>query len=544
MAVLRLIRDGEGLRNEVYPLGETTTLGRAVDAAIVLAGQAVSREHARIVSTDDGYFIEDLNSGNGTYLNGEKIQRARLHQDDIITLHNYTLEFVDDAKPGHDRPGALGPSAWLDTGTLVATLSSEDFASSFSTVDSVAALRRRLEVLYGVSRSVAGSLSVESVLGVILEELFNIFDQADYGCILMREAQTDAFSVSASRKRSSSDHDLVPSTTIIQHAHTRREAVLSESALDDARFQAAQSLVATSTTSVICAPLIGNRDVLGLIYIAARRPGRPFRQDDLQLVVCVAATVAIFLQNARLHEEVVQAQRLKAIGQTVAGMAHCIKNILNGIQGGAYILDQGIEGDDKSKVVKGWEITKRNNEFLSNLVLDMLSYAKDRKPRYEPTDINDLVRTACDLYVERAKKQGTELRYDLDSTLSEANVDSVAVYRCILNLVSNAVDACNEKAEANVCVRTTPLDATGCFTIQVEDTGAGMPEEVKTKLFSDFFSTKGAKGTGLGLPVVKKIVEEHSGALEVVSAPGAGSTFIMRLPLNASERKPEEQATA
>jgi len=530
---LRLIRDERGSRDEVFELAEVTVLGRTEPSQIVLAHSSVSREHASIRATSQGYVIEDMNSTNGTQLNGEKIQRAALHNGDVIRIHDFALEFVDDPKPKSRSIESGVLSASTGSATLIATRPYQDVVGSVGKGDPVSVLKRRLEVLYGVSRSAIGSFNVDSLLTIILGELFQIFGQADYGFVLMKDPKTDAFTVAASRQSDASDEEPTPSTTIIEHASQMQQAVLSVSALDDARFQGAQSIVGSATTSVICAPVVADDEVLGVIYIATRRTGRSFTEDDLQLVVCVAATLAIFLQNARLHMETVQAQRLAAIGDAVTRLAHCIKNILNGIQAGAYIVDLGIDKDDRDKVVKGWEITKRNNAFLSNLVLDMLSYGKQRAPRYESTDINDLVQTIVDLNTEKAKGQGTTIGCELDPTLSQVPVDPVAIYRCVLNLVSNAVDACAGKEGAAVCARTIAPDASGYFTIRIEDTGCGMSEEIRSSLFQDFFSTKGAKGTGLGLPVVKKTVEEHGGEVEVTSEEGVGSAFTIRLPMEA-----------
>jgi len=531
MAMVRFVTDSHGPKDDVFQLGETIVLGRTSPSQVLLPDASVSREHARIISTPEGYFIEDLNSTNGTSLNGETIRRARLHDGDVIRIQDFALEFVEDteAKPA-SRRGDDGLAA-AHSGTLVATRSYEDIIGSLDGGDPVGALQQRLQVVYGVSRSAVGSFSLQSLSEMILDELFRIFEQADCGFVLVKEPAKEELAISACRKRDPSCEEFVPSKTIIEHACRDRQAVLSASALDDSRFQAAQSIVASSTTSVICAPVIAEDSVLAVIYIATRRPGRSFREDDLQLVVCVAATLAIALRNARLHQEAVQAQRMAAIGQAVSRLAHCIKNILNGIQGGSYIVDLGIGAEDISKVVKGWEITKRNNQFLSNLVLDMLSFGKTRKPNYESTDINELVQTIVDLNVEKASKQGTAIRCEFDQALLEAEVDAVAIYRCVLNLVSNAIDACDGNADAAVCVRTISPDDAGVFTVQIEDTGSGMTQEVKDSLFQDFFSTKGAKGTGLGLPVVKKCIEEHGGVVEVTSEVNVGSTFAIRLPV-------------
>jgi two-component system NtrC family sensor kinase len=537
MATVRIDRDINGPRDDIFSLGDEALIGRIAPSEVLLEHSNVSRQHARIVLADGQYFLEDLHSANGTFLNGTRIERAPLHHGDTIDIRPFTLVFIEDDRTEPPPPADAGGAVMLDSYTFVATRASDDLVSAPTTVGLAATLKRRLEVLYDVSRSAVGNLDVESLVNVILDELFVIFTQAEHGLVLMKGEQDGDFSVLASRKSDTANEDIVLSRTIVEHACKGRQAVLSACALEDARFQGSQSLVASATTSVLCAPVIAEDEILGVIYIATRRPGQPFSEGDLQLVVCVAAMLAIFLQNAQLHEKALKAERLAAIGEAISRLAHCVKNILNGIQAGSYVVDLGIQGEDIARIIKGWDITKRNSQFLNNLVLDMLSYGKMRTPRYESTDINDLVQTVANLYVERAQKQETTLRCELDPALSEADVDSVGIYRTVLNLVSNAVDACSGKSDAEVCVRTIAPDSSGCFLIRIEDTGSGMSEEVRARLFTDFFSTKGAKGTGLGLPVVAKIVQEHRGEVQVTSEVGVGSVFALRLPLKRPDQE-------
>ncbi|MFH0962906.1 MAG: ATP-binding protein [Planctomycetota bacterium] len=530
MAGLRLINDGGAPRNELFRLTGNDVLGRSPQSQIPLKHPFVSSSHARITTGEDGYYLEDLKSVNGTFLNGKMVRRARLSPGDTIKIHQFTLVFVDEDQAPAGPPEAPRTSLRMDTATLIATRASDDLSSASGVSDPVGALRRRLQVLYSVSRAAVGGFTVESLSEAILNELFKTFSQADSAFILTPDVGNTGFSIVASRK-GAEGADLAPSNTILRHACDTREAILSACALDDSRFQGSQSLVSTATTSVLCAPAAVDGEVLALIYVATRRPGRAFEKDDLQLIVCLAAVFAVALRNAKLHQEALRAQRMAAIGEAVSRLAHCIKNILNGIKGGSFIVDRGIETDDRAKILQGWDITKRNSGFLSDLVLDMLSYGKQRVPRYEATDINDLIRTVGDLYREKAASQGTTIRYDLDDALPQASVDPVSVYRCILNLVSNAVDACAQTPSSEVCLRTAAPNASGRFAVMIQDTGSGMSPEVKARLFQDFFSTKGAKGTGLGLPVVHKIIREHHGEIEVDSEVGRGTTFILRLPL-------------
>lgn len=235
----------------------------------------------------------------------------------------------------------------------------------------------------------------------------------------------------------------------------------------------------------------------------------------------------------RLEKELVDSERLAAIGQTVAGMAHCIKNILHGFKGGSYLMDVGIEKENTDKLTKGWQMIQRNIKRTSDLVLDLLSYSKEREPEFENCSPNEIAADVCDLLDSQAKDYGIEIVRDFSDSVRSVVMDPRTVYRSLLNLVSNAVDACifDENVHKNHSVKvSTVLENNAYISFKVEDNGSGMSREVKDRIFSSFFSTKGAKGTGLGLLVTSKLIEEHRGTIDLVSTEGKGTVFTMRLP--------------
>jgi signal transduction histidine kinase len=273
--------------------------------------------------------------------------------------------------------------------------------------------------------------------------------------------------------------------------------------------------------------------LVGVLEVLNRRSGSFTSADEANLTV-LAGEAAIVIENAQLHQEKLQAERLAAVGRTVSELAHCMKNILNGIQGGAYVLDLGLTKDDRGKLEKGWDMVKRNTTFLSNLVLDMLAYAKDREPHYEETDVNGLIGTVVDILAPEGATRGIQVTGEVDRALGAVRIDPTGIYRVLLNLSTNAVEACAANT-GRVQVRSRQ-DAEGWFTLEVEDNGGGIAPEDQGKLFTEFFSTKGAKGTGLGLAVAGKVVREHGGRIDVFSQPGKGTRFIIRLPVGGSTK--------
>jgi len=230
--------------------------------------------------------------------------------------------------------------------------------------------------------------------------------------------------------------------------------------------------------------------------------------------------------------KLVEAERLGAVGQTVAGLSHAIKNITGGLKGGAFVLEKGIELGEQKYLMQGWEMIKGNVDKITNLSMDLLNYGKDIRPDFQVCDPNQPLREVVDLMGPRAKEHNIDLRTQFDKDIGPCQFDPDLIHRSLLNLVTNALDACIEdsgKKEKRVMVRTIKKRGWG-VEYQVEDTGCGMNAEIKKKIFQSFFSTKGTDGTGIGLMITKKIIDEHKGEITAESKVGVGSTFVIRIP--------------
>ena len=310
---------------------------------------------------------------------------------------------------------------------------------------------------------------------------------------------------------------------------TQKPAIVNDVSKDPRFFKSADKKSGFQTKSILCVPMNSVNRTLGAIEVLNKLDDRGFDDQDLMFLEAIADQAAIAIENAMLHKKIVSNERMAAIGQTVSGLAHCIKNVLNGIQGGSFIVDLGLKKQETPKIQKGWSIVKKNNVFMQELVLDMLSYSKERKPEYTKTDINEINESVCNLMEQKAKEKGVSITWKPNQKLTEVEIDPKGIKRCVLNLVSNAVDACENLEDAKVKV-TSEIISNKYFKIDISDNGIGMPPEVQKKLFQVFFSTKGSKGTGLGLAVTHKIIKEHDGNIKVKSEVGEGTTFTIILP--------------
>jgi signal transduction histidine kinase len=543
-----------------HRLGARTQIGRSPEMDICVPDLGVSACHARIVYEGQAWILEDAGSTNGTFVNDEQQRRCELHDGDVVRVGNVAMTFrateptatstlvwsrgLSDAPVPVDAEGSFGVER--DATSLdefyregpryspVSAVDSTRFSSSAQPRDDEdpGQLARRLRASYEISRATAATLDPSQILDRVLTALFEIFDRAERAFIVLVDPQTHEVNTAAVKRRVAHEGgEAAISRTALEQAMRDREALLCRDAAADERFAKAQSIMSLGIRSMMIAPLLFRDEVLGAVHIDSVTGIREFTQADLELLSMAASQVAGCLANARLHEKVVATERLAAVGQTVAGLTHCVKNILQGIKGGAYILDKGLEQGDADRVRTGWGMVRDNNAFMEELVSDLLTYSKQREPDYAPADLNDLCGGVCALVAERAESKDVPLSFELDESLGVVEIDPMGIRRCVLNLVANAVDACEEGGGA-VTVQTRAPGEDGLVRVIIRDTGSGMSQETLAKLFTVFFSTKGSKGTGLGLAVTRKIVEEHGGRIDVESQEGEGTTFTICLPPN------------
>ena len=272
---------------------------------------------------------------------------------------------------------------------------------------------------------------------------------------------------------------------------------------------------------------------------------KPINEDALEIALKRAweriefrATLKRYTENLeQLVEEktrqLVQAERLAAVGQTVAGLAHGIKNITGGLTGGAFVLEKGLELGNDTYLAQGWSMLKGNVERIKRMALDLLNYTKDREPDYRVCDPNEPLKDVAVLMEPRAEAHGVSLVVEADRDLTPCVFDRDQIHRCIMDLAINALDACTDinctRAQRKIVLRSSKVNG-WAVEYRVIDTGCGMSEEIKGKVFRSFFSTKGSGGTGLGLMITRKIIDEHGGTIDMETSEGKGTTFVIRLP--------------
>ena len=254
----------------------------------------------------------------------------------------------------------------------------------------------------------------------------------------------------------------------------------------------------------------------------------------------VEAVIEMGIDITQMRE--LQSQ-LTSIGLLVGSISHGIKGLLTGLDGGIYMVNSGFEKDKPERVHKGWEMVQRNVDRIRSMVLDILYYAKDRELTLADIDLAGMVEELRPGLEKKAGDIDVDLRLELAPDLGTLEADGNAIRAMLLNLLENSLDACRaDRQKDEHFVRLAVRRAEPWIVLEIEDNGIGMDRETREKIFSLFFSSKGLKGTGLGLFISNKIVDKHGGSIRVESEPGQGARFLVRLPVRARpSTRPEDE---
>jgi len=551
--------------------GVSTLIGRDPACDVHLDDSGVSRHQASLEARGGVYVLKDAGSANGTYVNGVRIDEAPIHAGDQIRVGNTILTVGRPMPEGtlvdhRGLPIRVDSEGRVDASIITTEMASGEPHLAFAGGEDMAEMRTSvigLGALYRIAEMLAHGYDIDRLLSNILDMVFDVVD-ADRGFILLRDERTDAMVPRAIRwreelleaiRREQAGADAsgetavgepppvsVPKTgpicvsrTIINYVMKRGEGVLSTNAMQDQRFEEGESVQDYGIRSAICVPIRSGDEILGIIHVDTHVSQGQFSPEDLKLMTAIGCQTGLAVQNARLMVSQVQQERLAAVGQAVASLSHYIKNILQGIQGGSHALETGLEQKDLAPIAGGWEIIGRNLARINQLVLDMLSYSRQSPPNRVRMSVNAVVREVAELVQRAASEKRVTLSTRLDTKLPEIPLDPDGIHHALLNVLANAIEAV-PTLTGKVDIQTRSSPKGGEVWIVVADNGPGIPSEEQQRIFQPFYSTKGQKGTGLGLAAARKIIEEHGGRITLKSKPGEGAAFVIRLPTEVPEK--------
>ncbi|MCE2883318.1 MAG: ATP-binding protein [Planctomycetaceae bacterium] len=518
MLALVVTRGPDRGRAFALPEREPQLLGRSSEA-LHLTDATVSRRHAELTPDNGVWTLRDLESRHGTFVNGVRLAGAvELRPGDRVRLGDTELLAIREGEAApvtHDdgavegsiaRSGKVG-SGRADGGAGQRGAECEE--------DGMRAADRISARLVSVA---AEPTDADVFLAEAVRELGAALAPAEIVALRAVDARLDEF---------------------VAPAHAASSTPHAPLALVRAAIDAGEILAGgIDHALVVVAPFGAIGRARGAFVL--RRDDR--RSPDLieTTVLARAAEVASLALAARGERDARGTRdRLALIGETVAALSHSIKNMLQGMRFGADSVDLALSRGDLPRAQEGWPVLQRNLDRIHALALNMLAWAKERPLEPEETDANAIVREVRELLAPAAGRRRVGVLLRLDEALPPIRLDAPAVHQALTNLVLNAIEAAPERTGI-VELATEYRSDTDELAILVRDNGPGISDAVRARLFEPFVTSKGQRGTGLGLAVARKIAERHGGRLEVGETSRSGTTFVLWLPAGGEGFDPAE----
>ncbi|UCC29728.1 MAG: FHA domain-containing protein [Phycisphaerales bacterium] len=522
---------------------EPAVIGRSSDH-IQLSDNSTSRRHAEIRPADGTWILVDLNSSNGTYLNGQRILAPiELKHGDQIKVGGTLLVFSGlehvESFTGAQMIRDLVdldlniPSAGSSILTAVDASAESVILQPPEAADAVAAWN----VVYKIAGMIGTIESVEAFLERVTDIVFDHL-VADRLILLMYSSDTDKLTPQVVRYRSQQRGrrpKIVTSQTIINHVLKTRDGILCANAMTDDRFSRENkqdSIHRLGLRSIICVPIIARDQIHGILHLDCSMSRHTYTQEQLRIAVAVGRLAGMAIENTQLLETRVQTERLAATGETVAYLSHYIRNILQGMQGGAEVVEHGIQNKCIETTESGWGLIRRNLDRILALTVNMLTFSKERSPRIEMSQLERTVEDVVALVRKRADEKRVMVLTDLEE-MPPVPLDPDGMHQVLNNIILNAIEAA-PSSNGRVNISTSYRADDGQVVVSIGDNGPGIEPEERDKVFDPFHSSKGQGGTGLGLAAANKIVAELNGEIELESVVGEGTTFHVKLPIKSA----------
>ncbi|MBN1492851.1 MAG: FHA domain-containing protein [Candidatus Omnitrophica bacterium] len=558
-----IVNTGERAGEELRISAAEVSIGRDGSNNIVVPDQQVSRTHARISWTSDGYMIEDLGSTNGTFVNNDKVAHKVLKFGDEIRLGKISLTFMSDSAleraEGAENISrvTIGEAGQILDGLTVQFSVKPDQVKPVTAEEvkadpaKLTSAYERLNILYKVNYSIGTVEDMPTVLDKILALVLDI-TKADRGYILLLDKETKEplpQVVHKTKSGSKSSAEIAISRTIIDQVVKRGEALLISDAQDKKNMQVSESIIFHQIRSAMCVPIKHKDEILGILNVDTKSATKAFTQEDLELLSVVSREVGLAIANAQLFDDLkrayeelknrqaalVEAEKIAALGALAGGIVHEINNPLTSVISYSELIGKNLEAgklaeENIKNYIKYAGVINKEGQRCHKIAKDLLHLARKKKAETAPNSVNDIAEAALEVARYHMSKNAIEVIKHLGEDIPKVLVDPNQIQQVFLNMIINAKDSMLEHG-GSLTITTKLTDGKWVDTL-FTDTGHGIPDDIKQKIFQALFTTKGeGKGTGLGLSVSSDIVANHGGQILLDSQVGKGTTFTIRLPI-------------
>lgn len=555
----------DGASNEqIFEIQEGATLiGRAKDNNVVILDASLSRQHARIEGSAENYSITDLQSRNGTFVNGARVDQSVLKNGDRIQCGDVTLAFYMNRKILEETP------VDLSHGSIKDLLLQDKEASKLSALrlkreDTAGRARDKFHLLLRIGELLSSPDEIETLLDRILDLLFQIV-QAKRAVILLVDEETGKFVPRIVRPNvDPSDTRQLYSSHIVEHVRQKQVGVVSADTQADQRFGNADSIMMQSIRSSMCVPLKVRDQLIGVLYVDNTSLVR-FGPEELEFVSGFANQAAIAIENSRLYKRleeeaknrekelvalveertrsladamIAAEEANRAKSRFLASMSHELRTPLNAIIGYSEMLEDELKDLDQKDLIPDLKKIEGAGKHLLALINDILDVSKIEAGKMElyleTFELSSLIREIATTIKPLVEKNANKLELVSSPDLGSIYADATRVRQVLFNLLSNA---CKFTKDGVITLRADRKVDNGAewVSLIVRDTGIGMTSDQLGKLFQAFSQADSSisrrfGGTGLGLALSKRFCQMMGGDIDVESVYGKGTTFIAKFP--------------
>lgn len=544
-------------------------VGRSTSSDLFVPDRRLSRRHARFYARQGRLYVEDLQSHNGTYVNGKRVTQMQLFGGDVVrvgtTQFEITPEGPDITQPAPDGSltAQLVKPVEPEKAPSLGQLGADDYFEALG-IGETGRLRgfderqagilvqqtRNFAILHEISKVTQSSTGMETMLNDVMSVVLKVI-KADRAYVVLLD-ETGTLVPKAAVYREPGKSTPVPdrvaiSETVAEQVISGRCGVITADALTDARFSGSKSVVLNAIRSLLAVPVIVGPRVIGLIELENTHTLTGFNENDLDLLSIVASMLGQSIDNItlaaqreetiakleRARERLLTAQgrlvkneQMAVIGRFASGVAHEVKNHLSPFMLADMIARSYPDDED---IQEASELMLEAYRRILGLVSEIKHFASGSAVEYDirPHDLASVLEGVVRFARCDARIKACDLRLDLTHR-PVAEIDANRLRQVFINLIRNAADAV-EPGQGIIDLRMRERD--GWVMIEVEDNGAGIDEDHNQQIFEPFFTTKGDAGLGLGLDISRHIVVSHGGSLTFESSVGVGTTFRIVLPL-------------
>jgi two-component system NtrC family sensor kinase len=500
------------------PPNEPQLIGRSSEA-LPLEDPTISRRHAELTPDNGRWFLQDLASANGTFLNGRLLtERIALRIGDEVGCGATLFRFSEHASLSEPQQ-TNDPSFDTSAESIVVT-----------SPHSLQSARDHLRMVHRLTASLAGTIDSTTILQHLVAILVDEFKPDRCVGVLMDDDKNILQTIEGAPNKITANASVF-SKAIVTHTCNETCGIRIPNIKNDVRFMNDEETIQSGAKSFLCGPLIAHGTYLGAVLLEIRSDNRQWSEDQLELLSTACGHAAMAMLTAMLAKKQMQHERLAAMGETVASISHSVKNMLQGLRSGAGAINLALGRGDLELAREGWPILARNLDRVYALTFNMLAWSRTSTPEISYVQIEPIVEDALALVRGASERRSISLQSDVEADLPPIPIDQTAILQVLLNVLNNAIDACASKTGA-VKLSVSILDNGESLEMTIQDNGSGVETDTKEEAFLAFNTTKGQRGTGLGLAVARKVILEHNGEITLVDAKGGGTLCRITLPLD------------